>query len=112
LGEFFKDSHFKNLELHSKPIVWYHFSSLHRRDHVSTFVRLVSGLVGLGMMMFGVVLALHQLHEMPAISAEGMDLLGHPDTWDQHLGVWFGAALAVAGGTIDSLCLTCFQKER
>lgn len=78
---------------------------------MTAFVRGIGFLIGIGFMLFGLLVTMLYVEEIPSLTLKELDLLDHPYLWDQYLGIGLGAALMVQGAAIGTLGLICFRRE-
>ncbi len=79
---------------------------------MSTFVRLSAFLVGIGLITFGLLVTMVYVEEVPNLTLRELDLLDHPNLWDQYLGMSLGVAFMVQGAAVSAFGLICFRGEQ
>ena len=78
---------------------------------MTAFVRCTAFLSGLGFLGFGLFVATWQLQGVATLAPRDLNLLDHPNLWNQYIGFWFGFGFMTLGAVIDSLSLFCFRWE-
>lgn len=72
----------------------------------------ISFLTGLGFMLFGLLVTMVYVEEIPNLTLRELELLNRPYLWDQYLGMILGVAFMIQGVAIDFLSLFCFRGEQ
>lgn len=77
-----------------------------------TLVRGILFLIGVGLLVFGLLVTTYYVEEIPSLTLKELDLLDHPYLWDQYLGMSLGVAFMVQGAAVSAFGLICFRGEQ